>query len=584
MLQRVARWSWAGVACAALVAPSLPARAHETEQYSLPAGREFADLGPYFTLRVHEALADAVADVNRLAPEAGIVDDPLRAADFIAGRVWERMFLAFPTNELLDARLGRAALQVQYPGLVTLHRPASGLYDDPLMLVDVSKFVRTLLRAGTVSVNGIPFGTDKIIHFVNLGRIYHVKYIAGLQQGLSPQQATAEAIASTTRNPLTSENGLLGLASTGIRSNGDLAANYAGLLFYRNLIEPVRIGARELPPMLAHDAGGWHLLVQPDGDFFTVFITPHWNEVLNPNVYLGYVGEQVRRQILRRCDDTLDNYRDAHGHVLDHAAFAAQERALGTFYGDAYDHELEADAPVSVAGTCFGAGAEARTAADTPDAAFARTPLWWAARLGQAEQMAALWPAAAQVDGADIDGETPLHAAVRGASPQMLQWLLEHGADPNRAALYGVTPLMLAAQRGNADAAAALLRFGADPNLAGPFGQTALHASVLQGHPRLSGLLLASGARPAQTDDLGNTALHLAAARGDELQAQQLLARGADPLARNALGARPTDEAQRLGHEVLARRLGERATVAALPLRTAGSGAGRPEGTLDEGR
>lgn len=538
-----------------------PAPAHESEQYSLPEGRDFAELGPHFTQIVHAALVAAVADANRSAAQAGIGDDPLQAADFIAARVWERLFLAFPTNELLDASLSSATLQAQYPGLVTLHWPASWIYDDPMLLLDVSKFVRTFFRAGTVSANGIPFGTDKIIHFVNLGRIYHVKYIAGLQQGLSPEQATEEAIAATSRNPLTSENGLLGLASTGIRSNGDLAANYAGLLFYRNLSEPVRIGDGMRPPLLLRDGDHWQVLAQPDSDFFTAYISPHWNEVLNPNTYLGYVGDRVREQIRQRCEQTLDNYRDPRGRLRSQLQFAQIEADLALVDGGGYDHETDTDANVSVAALCFDASEAAAPRADDDPAdgvggdALGRTPLWWAARLGRPEQAAAmsLWPA--QLNQPDIDGETPLHAATRAPSLAMLQWLLAHGADPNPAALYGVTPLLLAAERGNGHAAAALLKAGADPDRQGPFGATALHLSVMRGHAQLTDLLLATGARPTIPDDLGNTALHMAAAHGDAWQAQRLLAAGADPDARNAWGARPAEEALRQGHGALARRL-----------------------------
>lgn len=537
-----------------------PARAHESEQYSLPEGRDFAELGPHFTQIVHAALVAAVADANRSAAQAGIGDDPLQAADFIAARVWERLFLAFPTNELLDTSLSSATLQAQYPGLVTLHWPAVWIYDDPLLLLDVSKFVRTFFRAGTVSANGIPFGTDKIIHFVNLGRIYHVKYIAGLQQGLSAEQATEQAIAATSRNPLTSENGLLGLASTGIRSNGDLAANYAGLLFYRNLSEPVRIGASVRPPLLLREGDHWQVLAQPDSDFFTAYITPHWNEVLNPNTYLAYVGERVREQIRQRCVQTLDNYRDMRGRLRDQAQFAEIEVELARVGGSGYDHETDADAAVSVAAICFDASAATRPPDNAPAEgvgadALGRTPLWWAARLGRPEQAAAmsLWPA--QLNQPDVDGETPLHAATRAPSPAMLRWLLDHGADPNPAAQHGVTPLLLAAEHGNGDAAAALLKAGADPDRPGPFGATALHLSVMRGHTQLTELLLATGARPTVPDDLGNTALHMAAAHGDARQAQRLLAAGADPDARNAWGARPAEEASRQGHDALARSL-----------------------------
>ena len=73
-----------------------------------------------------------------------------------------------------------------------------------------------------------------------------------------------------------------------------------------------------MPPMLVRDGEYWRLNahVQPDSDFFTVFITPHWNEVLNPNMY-GFTSRARLRAIVRtRCADVLDWYRDEHGRRL----------------------------------------------------------------------------------------------------------------------------------------------------------------------------------------------------------------------------------------------------------------------------
>lgn len=565
---RAGAWWLASLLALPLAAPG-PAHAHESDQYSLPAGRDFAELGPHFSRIVHAALVEAVADANRQGIPA---DDPLQAADRIGGLVWQQLFLAMPTNEVLDADLSSAALHARYPGLVTVYYADRWIYDDPLLVLDPTKLVRLLFRAGTVAIGGIPVGTDKLIHFVNLGRIYHGKYLSGRRHGLSPQQATARAIASTSRNPLTSEDGVLGLASTGIRSNADLAADYAGLLFYRNLTEPVRIGARELPPMLVHDDGHWRLQVQADADFFTAFVTPHWNEVLNPNTYLGYVGERVRARIRERCAQVLAAYPDARGRPMGREQFARIEQQLATFYGEPYDHRSDPQQPVDVATLCFpqtgGDAAPLPAPPPVPDGidAQGRTPLWWAARLGQLDQAEAITELRAQLNAADVDGETPLHAAVRANDPALLRWLLARGADPNRGARYGVTPLLLAADAGRLEAAAALLQAGADPDRPGPFGHTALQASVRQGDGRLTELLLAHAADPMRADDQGNTALHLAALIGAELPAQRLLAHRASPDARNALGASPIDLAQQQGYAALAQRLDDaRTQVASRP-------------------
>jgi hypothetical protein len=573
------------LACVSLTCTA-PALAHESEQYTLPAGRDFADLGPYFTRILYDAVVGATAETNaeiEQAVRAGSSPsrlEELQSADTIAGKVWEHIFLALPTNELLDATLITEPVQSQYPGLVTMYRPTVSIYDDPLLVIDLTKAVRTFFRSGTVSAGGTVFGTDKIIHFINIGRIYHGKYETRIKRGLPEQEAIKSAIASTSRNPLTSEDGVLGMLTTGIVSNGDLAADYAGLMFYRNLTETVHIGPRTLPPMLVRDGPYWRLQIEPDSDFFVAFITPHWNEVLNPSKYARYTSGRLRALIRERCPDALAWYRDPRGQLRGRAQFEAIERELSTYFGADYGHESNPASPVTIADACFpkSGGAEvasgaanatdratpsaaASARADAPVAAapagsvLGRTPLWWAARVGDAAQVRALAPTRAEIDGADFDGETPLHAATRAGSAAAVSELLSRGADPNRAALYGVTPLMLATVQGRTEVATLLLTAGADPNARDLFGKTALHDAVLRGNSRLTHALLERGADPRLADDAGNTALHLAARRGNDKVVAILLARGADTSARNNAGATPRDEANRRGHVHTAQRL-----------------------------
>jgi len=82
----------------------VPAAAHETDQYTLPVGREFADLGPHFSRVVHGALVKAVDRTNKaIKLSLDRNDRPtdrtarLQSADFIASEVWAQLFAAFPT-------------------------------------------------------------------------------------------------------------------------------------------------------------------------------------------------------------------------------------------------------------------------------------------------------------------------------------------------------------------------------------------------------------------------------------------------------------------------------------------------------
>ena len=539
------------------------AAAHESEQFTLPAGREFADLGPHFSRIVYQAVVDAANSTNaaiRTAIEAGKPQgeiEALQSPQAISTATWQHLFAAIPTNELLDAGLLNADIRSQYPGLVTMHRPVESIYDDPLLVLDLSKPVRTFFRAGTVNVDGTLIGTDKIIHFINIGRIYHGKYISRRARGMSEADASLSSIRSTERNPLLSEDGMLGWIATGIRSNGDLAADYAGLKFYINLTEEVRIGSRTLPPMLVRNGDAWRVQLAPETDVFSAFVTPHWNEVLNPNKYVKYISSRLKTLVRQRCEDVLDWYAiSGYGNPMTRDQFEAIETELSTYYGEPYGFLSDGNSRVAVATVCFDrapAGAQTASAAGAGD--MARTPLWWAARAGRPDEIARLAAGGANPNAADLDGETAVHAAVRSGNPAAVKAVLAQGGDPARPALYGVTPLQLAVAGGHVEAASILLQAGAQPDARDIFGKTALHDAAIRRSVALTDLLLAHGADPSATDDAGTSVLHVAAAAGHDPLASALVARGASLRARNATGSTPADLATREGHAQLARAL-----------------------------
>jgi len=500
-------------------------QAHESDQYTLPVGREFADLGMHFTRLVYGAIADAAAQTNEsiadtfsngeATPETVAMQSP----DVIAGNVWERLFATFPTNESLDASLSNAEFRDLYPGLVTAYRAEQFLYDHPGLLVDITKLVRIGFRASTVMVDGTSFGTDKIIHFVNLGRIYHSYYLDGLNQGLVDEGILTETVpVSVNSNPFFSENGLLGMVTTGVRSNGDLAANYAGFKFYRNLTETVTIGKRRLPPMLVLEGHFWQIneQVNPYSDFFTRFITPHWNEALNPNAYADWTDTWVRKSIQARCPDLLGWYRDPHGNIRDREAFVRLSRELSSWYGEDYAYESEGEETVSIATTCYSQPdqyhretARPRKPAGNGADQYGRTEIWWSAKEGNHERVRQLLASGADPNTPDMDGETPLHVAARWKRAGITEKLLQHGANPDTAALYGTTPLHLSARRMYTQLTENLLRAGADPNVQDDFGRSPLHEAAARSDRKTTALLLQYGANPHIIDKNGITPRHL---------------------------------------------------------------------------
>ena len=579
------------VVAAALVLVALrplAASAHETDQYTLPVGREFADLRGHFSRMAYTAIAEAVDNTNRQIRQSlwnnqpTADTPPLQSPAYVVDQVWVQLFAAIPTNETFDAGLSSDAMRARYPGLVVAYRPDQHIYDDPLLLVDVTKVVRTFFRSSTVNINGTLFGTDKFLHFMHMGRIYYSTYVVARLDGLSEEAANARAVQqSTGYNPFLSEIGLLGMVTTGIRSNGDLAANFAGLKFYRNLTEPVRIGKTWLPPMLVREGLYWRLdaRVRPGSDFFAAFITPHFNEALNPNTYLPLVDTRVRAMLRARCADVLDWYRDERGLPRTREQFAAIAKELSTFYGEPYGHQDDGENTVSIATTCFeagvprgtgsvsaGAGQAGTDAQATPglqrtalQAApaqspggdrFGRTELWWAARSGRLDAVERQLAQAANPNALDIDGESPLHAAARGGHVGVIEMLIARGADPRARARNGTTPLHAAVESAQVGAAQALLQKGADANALDVFGKTPLHDAVLQGNRELAALLIDYGADRVAVY-AGRTPAQLAARGGDEALAKWLNFYRPNPMARS--GATPADEPPRRDYQRLPR-------------------------------
>jgi hypothetical protein len=109
----------------------LTVAAHETDQYTLPLGREFADLGPYFSRIVHDAVVEAMT-ANNAAIKRSLHDGRptnrtlrLQSAESISGEVYGKLFAAFPTNEILDASLSGNPCAPDTPGWSSDTRPSS---------------------------------------------------------------------------------------------------------------------------------------------------------------------------------------------------------------------------------------------------------------------------------------------------------------------------------------------------------------------------------------------------------------------------------------------------------------------------
>jgi hypothetical protein len=200
-----------------------------------------------------------------------------------------------------------------------------------------------LLDSPTVNLYGFYLGTDKIDHFFQQGHEYFDVFTRREAQGADAAAATAAAVAHGVKQ----ERTYYGTVATGVYSNGDLAANYAGMKFYLNLRHPVRIGDKVWPPLLEKSRDGWRLRPGVDPDrMMEPFLSNHLDESLNPCRYKFSRGA-IRSLIRQRCDRWARFYADRLYLV------APSGRSFATtWFGEEYGHWLPPADEASIATEC----------------------------------------------------------------------------------------------------------------------------------------------------------------------------------------------------------------------------------------
>jgi hypothetical protein len=196
----------------------------------------------------------------------------------------------------------------------------------------------------TIRFYGINLGTDKIGHIFQQGYEYFTRYADARDRGADE----ASALAGDVKYGVVTELGLYGVTLTGVYSNGDLAGNYAGFRFYRNLFHEVRTGDRTFAPMLRRD--GTHWVIDPGRDnpeLLKPFISEHLTEAYDPSRYVFSV-DRIRSQVRDRCKSWF-------GQVpgFEEDGYRAQLERVRTWFGEPYGWNLPDETAVTLL-ECFG--------------------------------------------------------------------------------------------------------------------------------------------------------------------------------------------------------------------------------------
>ena len=326
----------------------------ETDQYNLPT-TPLADIGDEFTQFVWSNLLEAAATLNaKIDLHAGcLMAESSRTLCRSAGK--ERAKLAELRDEATLAkevykRLGDGTIFTSHTGdwLATHDFPQTPAryktsFSDSIF---ITMPVDYATLSPTIRVKGVEMGTDKWDHFFQQGYRYFTIYNKELEKGKTPDQAAAKAISWGRMT----EKTFYGYIVSGVFSNADLFANYAGMKFYLRLAQPIRMGDTTSPPMFTLIDGKWQLNATANerNAMLTPFVCDQMNEALNPSGYTSLLYPVVRDVVRKK---SCPQWRTAFPSMTKND-FAARTRSLEVWNGEDYGFSRRSKM-VTLAETCF---------------------------------------------------------------------------------------------------------------------------------------------------------------------------------------------------------------------------------------
>ncbi|HEY8749967.1 MAG TPA: hypothetical protein VIM11_18430 [Tepidisphaeraceae bacterium] len=311
-----------------------PASGLETDQFTTPP-RPLVDLGPQLRNHLIACIAKTIDAAN--ARHGQLMHDASRAPLGVIRRILAERADEVLTPDYIAARLyddigpGLPECVIEQWLVESSNRPGYQLFLECSDSVYGNVFQRPITLqelSPTVNVYGVYLGTDKIGHFFQQGHEYYRAYREQENAGHSSAEATRAAV----RIGVSQEHGFYGEAMVGVYSNGDLAANFAGLQFYLNLTRPLEIRGKMRPPILQIRERRWEFNPGADPEFLSLLFTDHMNESMNVSRYVWYIRDHVRAAARDRGARWAAFYHTSREREIRHA------EELSTWFGQDYGH------------------------------------------------------------------------------------------------------------------------------------------------------------------------------------------------------------------------------------------------------
>ena len=355
------------VTCFALATVvSTPCTGHEVDQYSVPIGESLLDMGNYWNQMLYGVVSRGVkqankniaAEKNSLLPDLGGArlarqQSPAALAKCVRQQLPNALSLIEKVEDSLEATNyrdvtsgRRLAYRAEKEASVYLQGPG---------VPDPRHYNRLLfMRCSTIKVHGHYFGTDKIGHFFAMGYHYYTAYQAARLMGQTHELAMQKAADVC---GWVTESSFLGITSTGIYSNADMATNYTGLKFYLNLTQPVKLQGHMVPAMVVRKGEYWKLRehFSVESPLFAQYVSVHWDEVLNPCHLDETVRAPARQAIKSRSRQLLDWYAGNDSRRRTRAYFDNILKHCTTYYGENYGHSGDVEWLLGLGTLCFDA-------------------------------------------------------------------------------------------------------------------------------------------------------------------------------------------------------------------------------------